>query len=303
MADLRDMQLLAALSRHKHFARAAEECGISQPAFSARIRNMEAEYGVPLVKRGNRFMGFTGEGDIVLKWALRLLADADGLAQEISEVKGALTGRLSIGAVPTALAFAARAPAALRKAHPDVTVEILSASSADIQRGLEDFSLDAGITYLDGQVSAVFAQMPLYEERYVLLAPYGIAPRLSGTITWQEASELPLCLLTRNMQNRRIIDEVFQRVGVTPKPMMETNAFTAALVQVVSGHAAIIAPEMLIDSLPLASQVARLTLTEPVERRPIGLVTAERAPVPPALRALQGALRQLALEVMAEVRA
>ena len=302
MADLRDMQLLAALSRHRHFARAAEECGISQPAFSARIRNMEAEYAVPLVKRGNRFMGFTREGDIVLKWALRLLADADGLDQEISEVKGALSGRLAIGAVPTALAFAARAPAALRKAHPDVTVEIVSESSVDIQRGLEDFSLDAGITYLDGQVSAQFSQMPLYEERYVLLAPYGIAPRLSGTITWREAAELPLCLLTRNMHNREIIDAVFRKVGVSPAPAMETNAFTAALVQVVSGHAATIAPEMLANGLPLASQVARLTLTDPVERRPIGLVTAERAPVPPALRALRGVLSQLASEVALEAR-
>ena len=59
MPDLRDMQLLAALARQGHFARAADECGISQPAFSARIRNHEIDLRVAVVNRGNRFTGFT----------------------------------------------------------------------------------------------------------------------------------------------------------------------------------------------------------------------------------------------------
>ncbi|MEM9141051.1 MAG: LysR family transcriptional regulator, partial [Pseudomonadota bacterium] len=59
MPDLRDMELLAALARNRHFARAATECGISQPAFSARIRNMELDLGAAIVQRGNRFVGFT----------------------------------------------------------------------------------------------------------------------------------------------------------------------------------------------------------------------------------------------------
>ena len=78
MTDLRDMQILTALARHKHFARAAEECGISQSAFSARISNLETEFGAPIVQRGNRFLGFTPEGEIVLKWARRLLAGFPG---------------------------------------------------------------------------------------------------------------------------------------------------------------------------------------------------------------------------------
>jgi len=57
--DIRDMQLLAALARHRHFARAADDCAISQPALSARIRNMEVELGVPIVQRGYRFQGIT----------------------------------------------------------------------------------------------------------------------------------------------------------------------------------------------------------------------------------------------------
>lgn len=293
MPDLRDMQLLAALARQRHFARAAEECGISQPAFSARIRNLEIELGGPIVKRGNRFMGFTEEGDIALKWARRLLADADGLRQEIALARGALSGRLALGAVPTALAFVARAPARLRLQHPDLAIQIYSLTSLQIHRGIEDFSLDAGVTYVDDELPATLSVEPLYEERYVLLAPQAFAPRSEGAVTWREAAALPLCLLTRNMRNRRILDEVFRAAtGGAPQPVLETDDFTAALAQVANGAAAMIAPEILADALPLATGVVRLRLTEPEVRIPVGLLVTERDPAPPAVIALVAALRQ-----------
>lgn len=285
MADLRDMELIAALARNKHFARAAEECGISQPAFSARIRNLETTLGVPMVKRGNRFLGFTPEGEIVLKWARRLILDADGMRQEVQAAKGALVGRLSIGAVPTALTFAADVPGQVHLAHPGLSIRLLSMSSTDIIRGIEDFTLDAGITYLDDGALGSLKSIPLYDEKYVLLVPPALAPRQEGTATWREAADLPLCLLTSNMRNRQIIDEIFAGVGAAPQPVMETNAFVAALTQVANGTLATIAPALLADSLPIAEGSVRLRLTEPDAARSIGLVMAERDPQPPALRA------------------
>jgi DNA-binding transcriptional LysR family regulator len=293
MVDLRDLKMLEALARHEHFARAAAACGISQPAFSARIRSLEATLGVPMVKRGNRFLGLTPEGEIVLRWARRMLQDADGLRQEGQAAKGELSGRLNIGAVPTALSFIAQVPAALRARHPDLTLEIISASSTAIRRGLEDFSLDAGLTYIDGEAEPGFRIQPLYDETYVLLSPPALAPRREGTVTWAEAAILPLCLLTRDMNNRRIIDAVFADVGAVPKPVMETNAFTAAFSQVASGAAATIAPVKLADSLPLVPGTVRLDLVEPQVRHRIGLVTAERDPAPPSLTALADVLEGL----------
>ncbi|MEM1422213.1 MAG: LysR family transcriptional regulator [Pseudomonadota bacterium] len=292
MPDLRDMQLLTSLARHNHFARAAEECGISQPAFSTRIRNLERELGAPVVKRGNRFMGFTREGEIVLTWARRIMVDLDSLRQELEAARGAFTGRLSVGAVPTALAFVAQSPMRLRQAHPDLLIHIKSLSSSQIHQGLADFSLDAGVTYLDHELPPGLTADPLYEERYVLIASVSVAPRSDGPITWAEAATLPLCLLTRAMRNRRILDEVFeQAVGARPSPVMETNAFTAALAQVATGAAATIAPAHLAESLEIAGDVVRLPLIEPEVRTPIGLVTTDRDPVPPAVSALVEALK------------
>lgn len=293
MPDLRDMQLLAALARHGHFARAAEDSGISQPAFSARIRNLEIDLGVPVVKRGNRFMGFTAEGEIALKWARRLLADADGLRQEIEVARGALSGRLAIGVIPTAVPYVARVPVRLRAAHPELSVQLYSLTTSQIHQGLEDFSLDAGVTYLDLEPPGALTAEPLYDERYVLLAPPHLAPRLEGAVTWAEAIELPLSLLTRNMRNRRVLDGVFEEhVGRLPEPVLETNDFTAALAQVASGASATIAPELLADVLQLGEEVVRLSLVGPEVTTPIGLLVADREPLPPAVVALVAALRR-----------
>ena len=291
MADLRDMELLASLARHSHFARAADECGISQPAFSARIRNLETELGIPIVKRGNRFLGFTAEGQIVLKWARRILADSDGLRQEVEAAKGALSGELAIGAVPTALVFAARALSEMRVTYPGLVIQLQSLTASQVQRGLEDLSIDAGLTYLDGNLPAHLDVRPLYEERYVLVAPEELAPRASGTATWREAAGIPLCLLTPDMRNRRILDAVFKQViGVAPQPVLETNAFTAALAQVAGGGAATIAPALLLESLPMAQGAACLALVDPEVTTSIGLVVADRDPTPPAVLALIEAL-------------
>lgn len=291
MIDLRDMQLISALAQHRHFARAADECGISQPAFSARIRNLETNFGTPLVQRGNRFMGFTPEGEIVLKWARQLLSDAEGLRQEIAAAKGALSGRLSIGTVPTAISFAASNLERLRSLHPGLIIEINSLTSSQIRRGLEEFTLDAGITYLDQEIPSSFYTEMLYEERYFLLAPAALAPRTEGSATWREAVQLPLCLLTKTMRNRRILDEIFDEVGVTPNLVMETNTFTAALTQVETGTAATIAPEKLVGSFPFSMGSVQLPLVDPEVTKTICLAYADREPAPPAVLALAEILR------------
>jgi len=285
--DIRDLQLLIALSQRKHFSQAAADCGISQPAFSARIRALENELGVPIVRRGNKFLGFTKDGELILKWARKILTDAEGLRQDIEVSKGVLQGTLVLGVVPTALPFAASISTTLRAQYGELTIQIQSLTSTQIARGLTDFSLDAGITYHDEKEVASLRFEAIYEEQYVLLAPLHLAPRKRGSASWTEAAKLPLCLLSKDMRFRQIVDQVFQRAGVAPEPVMETNAFTAALAQVTNGSAATIAPQKLIDSLFLDQNSISLKLKEPVVENTIGLATLDYEPALPAIDALR----------------
>lgn len=284
------MELLVALERHRHFARAANECGISQPAFSARIRNLELELDTSLVQRGNRFMGFTPEGDIALKWARKMLLDADGMRQELTAATKALEGNLTIGVIPTALSIAARLPTIIQQNHPKLRVEIMSASSTEIKRGLENFSFGAGISYIENGLGSSLEATFLYNEQYYLLAPKRLLDDPHPSISWKEAAKLPLCLLSRTMRNRRIIEEIFTQIGITIEPVMETNALTVSLAQVQAGAAATIVPKALVDAFPLGENVIALKLTDPVIEREIGLLLPKREPAPPAHKVLIDAL-------------
>lgn len=288
--ETRDLQLLLALSQRKHFTRAASDCGISQPAFSARIHHLEQQLGVAIVRRGNKFQGFTQEGELVLKWARKILTDAEGMRQDIELAQHELHGVLAVGVVPTALPYAAAISTALRQRYSNLTIQIQSLTSTQISRAINEYSIDAGITYRDTHELASLRFEEIYQEHYVLLVPTHLAPRESGTATWQEAAELPLCLLSKDMRFRQIVDEVFASAGVNPQPVMETNAFTAALVQVNNGSAATIAPQKLVDSLFLDKGSVSLMLTKPHVENTIGLATLDHEPSLPAIDALKAVI-------------
>ena len=418
MPELRDLELLVSLSRHKNFSHAAADCNISQPAFSTRIRKLEEEFKLPLVRRGNSFLGFTREGEVALKWARKLLADAEGMRQEINALRNNLDGKLTLGVIPTAMPFAARVSSQLRRKHPNLSIEIHSQSTRQITRRLNDFSLDAGIMYFDDadpditvklyeeryvliapqtlasgyktQVTwAEAAQFPLclltpdmrnrqlladaegmrqeinalrnnldgkltlgviptampfaarvssqlrrkhpnlsieihsqstrqitrrlndfsldagimyfddadpditvklYEERYVLIAPQTLASGYKTQVTWAEAAQFPLCLLTPDMRNRQLIDAVFEQVSAVPTVVMEASGFSAVLAQVVSGNAATIAPVSVAETFLALSSTVQFDLVKPVMTHTIGLSIKDQSPVLPMVQALRQAI-------------
>lgn len=287
MIDLRDMELLVALSRHRHFAKAASACGISQPAFSMRIRNLEDRYDISIVKRGNRFQGFTEEGDMLLEHARRFLADAEALEQELKSARGEVTGRLTLGVIPTALAFATRLTIRLGEVHPGVQTRVMSTSSLAILQGIEDGTLDAGVTYDDGVSPDLLFKLPLYTERYVLLCPTAMAQKGATEISWAEAAEVPLTLLEPQMQNRRIVDRMFREIGAEPRILAETNAITASVILAEKGYSATIAPEVLVETMGEFPGTVVLRLTKPPLEKAICLVTAPRNPARPTVEALK----------------
>ena len=142
---------LTALAREQHFGRAAEAAHVSQPTLSAAIRNLEDELGVPVVERGHRFNGFTPEGLVVLDYAKRVLAECEAMRQTLEAMGQGLTGRLRLGAVPTALPVVSHLTAPFYARYPRVTVTVLSLTSNEIVRGIENFELEAGLTYLDNE--------------------------------------------------------------------------------------------------------------------------------------------------------
>lgn len=295
---LRKFYYLLALSRERHFGRAAQKCRISQPTLSNAIRQLEEELGATLVERGQRFVALTPEGEKALEFARRATADYEALTGALNARAGALTGKLRLAAIPTALPVVGHLVAAFARRHPQARIALSSSSSQAIERDLENFEIDAGVTYLDNEPLSGVAMQPLFSERYYLLTRK--TPEFLGRneISWAEAAQLPLCLLTPDMQNRRIADAAFRMAGVETAPVIETNSIINIFTMVRLGPWASVAPSALLTLFPLGEDLMALPLALPDVNYVVGLVIADRNPLAPLARALSDVAQR---EKMAEV--
>jgi DNA-binding transcriptional LysR family regulator len=288
------LEYLMALARERHFGHAADACGVTQPTLSAGIKQLEEMLGVLLVQRGSRFIGFTPEGERTLDWARRIVGDSRAMREEIRALKHGLTGQLRIAAIPTTLAMVASLTTPFRARHPDVRFTILSRTSIEILAHLENLEIDAGVTYIDNEPLGRVTAVPLYQERYQLLtaadAPLGNRQR----VTWAEVSQVPLCLLTPDMQNRRIIDGLLRSAGGAAQPTLESNSMIVLFAHVRTGRWASVMPARLADTLGLTATIRVIPIVEPEAVHTIGLVVPAREPMTPLNAALVSEARRLA---------
>lgn len=288
------LEFIIALSRERHFGRAAEACGVSQPTLSAGIKQLEDTFGVLLVQRGSRFQGFTPEGERVLDWARRIVGDTRAMHQEIDALKRGLAGHIRIAAIPTALAMAAMLTTPYRAKHPDVSFTIWSRNSIEVLGQLENLEVDAGLTYLDNEPLGRVQTVPLYSEQYRLLISSDSPLGNRDSVTWAEVGSIPLCLLTPDMQNRRIIEGLLRNAGADVAPTLESDSILVLFTHVRTGRWASVMPAKLAAALGLTDTVRAIPIVEPEVSHSIGLVVPERNPLTPLINALVSEAKQLA---------
>jgi DNA-binding transcriptional LysR family regulator len=290
---LRQFEYLIALARERHFGRAAEACHVSQPSLSAAIRKLERELGLPLVHRHQRYNDLTTEGHTLLPWVQQTVATVEALRTEATRLRQQLSGTLRIGVIPTALPAISLVTGALLDQHPQTRVEVRSLSSIEIGRMLASHDLDAGITYLDNEPLGAVTATPIYHERYIFLTSN--TEPAGDTIEWRELADVPLCLLTPDMQNRRIVNAALTAAGISAAPRVEANSITALLAFARAGRPCVMAHTWLaLHGLPPGMRA--LALTKPEITHTIGLVTQDANLQAPIVRALRAELANLDVE-------
>ena len=292
------LEFLLALAHEQHFGRAAEACGVTQPSFSAGIKQLEAQLGVLLVQRGSRFLGFTPEGQRVLDWARRIVGDTRAMREEINALKRGLAGDLRIAAVPTALPIIARLTTPLRAAHPEVSFTVLSRTSIDVLALLENLDVEAGVTYLDNEPLGRVRAVPLFRERYRLLTGPGGPLGDREQVDWAELGTIPLCLLTPDMQNRRIIDRMLRLAGAEPIATLQSNSMVVLFSHVQTGKWASIMPAVLAETLGLTRTVRSIPIVDAGPFPVIGLIYPQREPLTPLTAALVTEARRAAVDLL-----
>jgi len=292
---IRQITYLIALAKTSHFGRAAESCNVSQPALSSAIQRLEEELGVTLIVRGQRFQKFTPEGERLLAWAQRLMSDWDGMRQEASSFNNQLTGFLRFGTIPTTTSVVPLITEPYQTAYPGVRLKLSSLSAEEIIRELDTFELDLGLTYLEYPTLLGFRVLPLYTERYVLMARNSSALPEQNHLGWADISSLPLCLLNPSMQNRKIIDAAFREAGVTPNVMVETNSVFSLYAQVRCAGMFSVVPHSLLSLFEMRQEVTAIPLNPELSRK-IGLIAPSNLLFPPVLEAIWSIAETLNLQ-------
>ena len=290
------LEMFLAVAKEGHFGRAAQSLGITQPTLSAGIKHLEEQLGVLPIFRGSRYGGLTPEGQSALIWARRIVGDTRQLRDEMRTRRHGLSGRLRIAVIPTALTWAARISARFGRAHPNVGFTILSRTSVEILQMIDDLQIDAGISYLDNEPLGKVSTVPLYDERYMLVCEAGSDLAAQGRASWADLDGQRLCLLTSDMQNRRIINRNLAEAGVTPQATVESSSTVVLVSHVLEGGWVTILPEDIAGFLAQGKPVSLIPLDQPETTHAVGLVAPWREPHTPVLEALLTEARRMVVD-------
>jgi DNA-binding transcriptional LysR family regulator len=283
---LRHLSYFVALAEARHFAKAAQTCNITQPALSAAIRKLEEDLGVTLILRGHRFLGLTPDGEKALEWGRQILSDYQNLRRDIGRASSGLTGMLRLGVIPAAMPCVPLVSEKFGRLHPAVTIDIRSLTSRAIQKALEAFEIDGGLTYLENEPLEHVRGHLLYREYYVFAckADHPFAGR--GALDWADALAEPLCLLNEAMQNRRILNAVAASLGLPVQSRIVSDSFLAVLAHLRAGPWCSVLPASFAQLFGAEPDLRMIELINPVETQAIGLVLLDRQPRSPMAAAL-----------------
>ena len=282
---LKQLEYFVAVARERHFARAAQVCGVSQPTLSDGVRRLEQELGMPLIRRGHTFQGLTPEGSRLVVWAQRMVDDRRALHDAAAVLRSGLNGTLRVGVVPAATTTVARVLDRFCAEHPLVEVHIESMlSTNDVISQISTYDLDAGICYPVGNETVRYR--PLYDETWAFLAPQHMVDDSAESITWAQAASYPLVMLGTSLHGMSPMIGAFEASGAVPHVTIETDSVASLFGFVNTGRWASIVPDRWVLDSGQVTDLALLELVEPVVQTRIVLAHHSGEPMSPVVEAL-----------------
>ncbi len=239
----RDLRDFLALAESQHFRRAAERCGLSQPAFSQLIRRVEATAGTRLFERSTRQVSLTPEGEVLVLAARRIVADVEAAFADLQDHAARRKGRVGVAALPSLAAGPlARILAEYRKRYPGVQIELFDALSdrcvALVRDGRADFALSAA-----GPNLSEFDTQPLTTDRFHLVCRRDHPLAARRKVGLDDLADCAVIHLARSTSVRQHLDPVLREVRhATTGLEVEQLPTVAALI--VNGLGVSVVPEL-----------------------------------------------------------
>jgi DNA-binding transcriptional LysR family regulator len=274
------------------FSAAAERGGITQPAVSLQVRQLERRFGLKLVERVGRRVGPTAAGLELLTHIRAIDAALAQAEQAMTAHASQVTGRVRLGTGATACTYLLPPLLAdLRRRFPALDVVASTGNTADMLRGLESNTLDIGLVTLPAPGRMIEAT-PVLEDEFVAIFPARGTLAIPDTVTPQALAALPLVLFEPGARTRRLVDDWFEAAGVAAKPVMELGSTEAMKEIVAAGLGCAVLPRLAVSGAGQRSALAVRSLT-PRLSRTLAVVVRRDKPLSRGLRHLQDALLAL----------
>jgi DNA-binding transcriptional LysR family regulator len=240
--NLDQLRTFAAVVEQKSFSGAAAQLGVSQPAVSQQIRQLEKRFGVKLIERVGRCAAATAAG-------AEFHARARDIEVAIAAAGDAMTphakgtaGRVRLGTGATACIYLLPPVLRdLRRRFPALEIVVSTGNTTDMLRAVEENRIDVALVTLPAAGRMLDVRTVLDDE-FVLIAPHGT--RLPREITAADLARLALVQYEPGANTRRVIDEWALRAGHPLKAIMELGSVEAMKELVGAGLGACVLPRM-----------------------------------------------------------
>ena len=279
MITLRQLRYFHALAAAGHFGRAAEASGISQPALSMQLRELEATLGGALVERGPAGASLTGLGQDVEQRVTQILAavrDLEELARAHNEQPA---GPLRLGIIPSMAPFLLpRLLGRVAEAHPALQLVVRETITAHLVEELADGGLDAIVASLPLETGD-FEEVPAFDDTFLLAAPAGSpharkSPALAEMIAAEE-----LLLLEDGHCLRDQALSVCHRIDPRRLRSFGATSIATLLQLVAAGQGITLVPQMAVDAGVSADpRLALVRFAAPEPYRTVGLAWRRASP-------------------------
>jgi LysR family transcriptional regulator, nitrogen assimilation regulatory protein len=290
--DLKRLRYFICVGELGSFTLAARHLGIAQPALSRQIRQLEVEFGSPLLRRNGRGAELNDVGRLVLEHGRSLLEQADRLEASLKAAKGAPAGSVAVG-MPPSVCMILVEPLFHRvlREYPGVRLHISEAFSGDVREWLVGGRLDIGVLYSPGRAANVVGQDLLVEDLFLCSAPTA-SHAAQPEITLAEAVKSPLIVPSRPHGLRVLLDSVCAEASLTFEVVLELDSMATIKNLVREGDAVTILPFCGVYREVANGTLAARRIVSPSLTRTLIVGETVRRPKTPATAAVVKCLRE-----------
>lgn len=278
MITLKQLRYLSALAEHRHFGRAAEACSVTQPALSMQIRDLERQLGVQMVERRPGDVVLTDIGLEVAGRSEQILAAARDLVDFARHRSGVLTGRLTLGVIPTLAPYVLpRMLSVLQRSYPELQIELRETQTRILLDELARGQLDVVMLALPLSEPDI-ETMDLFRDPFLLALPAADARFKSERVSPRDIEHDRMILLE---EGHCLRDQALAFCSNTRNagPMgLGATSLATVMQMVANGYGVTLVPQVAVDVEVRDERVKLLRFAPPQPGRTVGLAWRRTSP-------------------------